>query len=203
VELPPLDLHRSALIVWDLQAGIAARAYNREDLVRNVRSLCEAYRAARLPVIYSQHTGLPSPWQNPSTARVMQRVGIDPRRGPYLLPGSAEWMILDEVAPREGDLILPKHTPSFFVGTPLEAMLRNRLVDTLVLTGVSAEGGITTTARHASALGFHPVIVQDAVGGREASATALALEMLRSSFDVEPTQAILERVRGVTPAPGH
>ena len=53
---------------------------------------------------------------------------------------------------------------SAFVGTPVEPVLRDRGVTTLVLVGAVLEIGIEPTARHAADLGFLPVVVDDACG---------------------------------------
>ncbi len=189
----PLELGPSALVVWDMQAGIAGRAYNRSDIVPRIADLLEAYRTRRLPIVYSQHTTPPEGWENPAMARGMARRGVAP--GSFRLsPDRPEWEILPELAPRSGELVLPKTTPSFFVGTPLEAMLRTRRIETLVLTGVSTEAGIAGTARHAANLGFHAIVVEDACGSMSPEAHAGALAQLRSVADVETTAEILARL---------
>jgi biuret amidohydrolase len=59
---------------------------------------------------------------------------------------------------------------SAFVGTPLEIVLRDRGVTTLILVGAVLEIGIEPTARHAADLGFLPVVVEDACGVVELAA---------------------------------
>ncbi len=197
MELPPLELGSSALIVWDMQQGIAGRAFNRAEIVPRIKVLLAQYRIRGLPVVYSQHTTLPERWTNPALGRSMARRGMPP--GAFRLgPGVAEWEILPELAPRPEEPVLAKTTPSFFVGTPLEQMLRFRHVETLVLTGVSTEAGIMGTARHASTLGFHPLVVEDAVGSQTPEGNEAALSVLRSLYDVEATESILRRL----PPPG-
>ncbi len=191
--LEPLDLRRSALVVWDMQYGIAGRASNRAEMVPKIAELLAAYRSRQLPVTYSQHTTVPDRWANPSMVRSMARRGIPPG-GFRLAPGTHEWEILTEVAPRPDELVLAKTTPSFFVGTPLESLLRFRGVETLVLTGVSTEAGILGTARHAVNLGFHPLVAEDAVGSPTPEGNAEALRTLRAMCDVEPTASIVARL---------
>jgi nicotinamidase-related amidase len=191
--LEPLDLRSSALIVWDMQLGIAGRASNREEIVPRIKVLLAQYRAHGLPVVFSQHTTPPLEWANPSMTRSMVRRGIPP--GSFrLAPGLPEWAILPELAPLPDELVLPKTTPSFFVGTPVEEMLRYRKIETLVLTGVSTEGGIMGTARHAATLGFHPLVVEDAVGSMTKEGNDEALRVLRAICDVETTEQLLGRL---------
>jgi len=191
--LEPLDLRRSALVVWDMQVGIAGRASNRAEIVPRVRELLEAYRSRRLPIVFSQHTMPPESWRNPAFLRSMARRGV-PAGVARLEPGQKEWEILSDLAPRPDELVMPKMTPSFFVGTPLESMLRFRGVESLVLTGVSTDGGIMGTARHAVNLGFHPIVVEDAVGSMIPEAHTAALATLRTLCDVEGSASILGRL---------
>ena len=193
--LDPLDLDRSVLVVWDMQAGIAGRAFNSVDIVPRVSELLQAYRERRLPIVYSQHTTPPEGWGNPATARTMVRRGLAP--GSFrLAPGVPEWEILPKLQPHPEDLVMTKYTPSFFVGTALESMLRSRNVNTLVLTGVSTEAGIVTTARHATNLGFLAIVVEDAVGSMSPEGNAMGLRLIREICDVESTASILNRLSG-------
>ncbi len=199
MELDPLALDHSALVVWDMQPGIAGRAFNRAEIVPKIADLLGAYRARRLPVVYSQHTTAPDGWGSPTMARSMMRRGMAP--GSFrLAAGVPGWEILPELAPRPEELVLAKYTPSFFLGTPLEMMLRFRNVDTLLLTGVSTEVGIATTARHAINLGFHPLVVEDAVGSASPDGSAAGLRLLREICDLESTASILERLPPATSA---
>jgi biuret amidohydrolase len=195
MELEALDLRRSALVVWDMQQAIAGRAANRAEMVPRIAVLLAAYRVRHLPVVYSQHTTPPEGWENPAMARSRARRGM-PAGSFRLVPGAPEWEILPELAPRPDELVLPKTTPSFFVGTPLEAMLRARDITALVLTGVSSEAGIFDTARHALQLGIHPLVVEDAVGAMTAEGNADALRRLRTFCDVEPAATVVARLGG-------
>ena len=193
MDLEALDLRTSALIVWDMQLGIAGRAFNRQEIVPRIGVLLAQYRTRGLPVVFSQHTTPPLAWANPSMTRSMVRRGVPP--GAFrLAPGVPEWEILPEVAPLPDELVLAKTTPSFFVGTPLEEMLRYRGVQTLVLTGVSTEAGIMGTARHAATLGFHPLVVEDAVGSMTKEGNDEALRVLRSICDVETSENLVARL---------
>jgi nicotinamidase-related amidase len=193
MDLDPLDLRRSVLVVWDMQRGIAGRASNRAEMVPKIAELLSAYRARKLPVVYSQHTTPPEGWGNPSMARSMVRRGM-PAGSFRLASGMDEWAILPELGPRPDELVLTKSSPSFFVGTPLESMLRFRNVDVLVLTGVSTDGGILSTARHAANLGFHPLVVEDGVGSMTPEGNVAGLRTLREMCDVEPTVSIVGRL---------
>ena len=152
---PGQGLPKPALVVWDMQYGISTRAFNFSEIVPRVKALREAAQGAGVPVIYSQHTGLPYEYLSAANIEFFKRRGLDPKTG-FMREGSKEWQIVEELAPAKEDLVLRKHTASFFIGTMLEQVLRNRGIETVVLTGVSTEAGIEGTARHASYLGFFP-----------------------------------------------
>ena len=64
--------------------------------------------------------------------------------------------------PSPGDIEVEKPLFSSFVGTDLEAQLRARGVDTLVVLGLTTDCCVDCTARDAFHRGFHVFVVQDA-----------------------------------------
>lgn len=173
-----------------MQYGIAPRAFNFEEMVPKIRALRDSFHGFGLPVIYSQHTGLPYDYLSAANIAFLKKRGLDPKSG-FMREGSRDWQIVEEFIPAREDLVLRKHTGTFFVGTMLDQMLRNRGVDAMVLTGVSTEGGIEGTARHASYLGYFPIIVEDVVGSFDRDAHEKALWLMRKMFDVRTTEAVV------------
>ena len=187
----------SALIVWDMQFGIAPRAFNFDEIVLKIKGLIETFHASGRSVIYSQHTGLPYEYLSKSMIALIQKRGLDPRKGGFLPEGTHDWEIVKELSPIKTDLVFRKYTASFFIGTILDQALRNRGVDTLVLAGVSTEGGIEGTARHASYLGYFPVIARDAVGSFDREAHEAALKFMARAFEVQTAESIIANVEAV------
>ena len=108
-----------------MQYGISTRAFNFGEIVPRIRALKDAAHQAGIPVIYSQHTGLPYEYLSEASIAFFRRRGLDPKTG-FMREGSKEWQIVEELAPPKEHLVLLKHTPSFFIGTMLDQMLRNR-----------------------------------------------------------------------------
>lgn len=188
---PEVGLENSALIVWDMQNGIARRAFNIAQIVANTNFLIEAAHKSRRPVIASQHTGIPYEYLPKYGIYSARRRGVDPKAGTFMAEGSNEWELMDELALGEDDQVVEKHTPSFFVGTMVEQLLRNRGVDTIVLAGVSTDAGIEGTARHAAALGFLPLVVEDAVSSFDRARHESALQLMRGMFPVKKTEEVI------------
>ena len=191
---PGQGLSKPALVIWDMQYGISTRAFNFNEIVPRVKVLREVAQSAGIPVIYSQHTGLPYEYLSAANIEFFKRRGLDPKTG-FMREGSKEWEIVDELAPAKEDLVLRKHTASFFIGTMLDQMLRNRGIETVVLTGVSTEAGIEGTARHASYLGFFPVIVEDAVGSSDREAHEKALWVMKKMFSTMTAEEVVARFK--------
>ena len=80
---------------------------------------------------------------------------------------SAAGQIIDELAPRQDELVVKKQYASSFFGTSLDSTLRSLNVDTIILTGLSTSGCVRATAVDAIQLGFRPIVVADAVGDRD------------------------------------
>ena len=71
------------------------------------------------------------------------------------------------------------------MGTPVEAVLRDRGVTTLVLVGAVLQIGIEPTARHAADVGFLPVVIDDAcdvVDGDAAQGSIASLDYSLLSY---------------------
>jgi nicotinamidase-related amidase len=96
--------------------------------------------------------------------------------------GSPLTEIDSRVAPAEGEPVLVKKHASAFFGTPLEAELRGRGVDTLLVAGCITSGCIRTTASDAAQLGFRPLVVREAVGDRSTAAHEAALDAIDALY---------------------
>ena len=95
---------------------------------------------------------------------------------------ASDTQLVDDLKPAAGEPVFDKLGMSAFVGTPLEVVLRDRGVITLILVGAVLEIGIEPTARHAADLGFLPVVVEDACGVVEPTAAERSLASLDYSL---------------------
>ena len=78
-------------------------------------------------------------------------------------PASA---IVAALAPRPGELVVRKTTPSAFFGTMLAAWLAQRSVKTLVVAGCTTSGCVRASVVDAMSAGLRPLVVSDCVGDR-------------------------------------
>lgn len=67
-----------------------------------------------------------------------------------------------EVSPQSDDIIVKKHRYSGFVHTWLESILRTLKIETLIITGVSTNLCVESTARDGFMLDYRIVLMKDA-----------------------------------------
>ena len=189
----------SALVIWDMQEGIAPRADRYAYVRDHVSSLRQAAQACGVPVIFSQHFSLPLRYEATGyvTSFWRQSGRPDPETMRELIPfGSAKMQFVGGLEPSDQDVVLPKIRASFFYGTPLLAVLQACHVETLVLTGVATDRGILTTARDAALNGVFPLVVSDACGAFSAEDHARGLAAAASVGDVVSSDELLAAWKG-------
>jgi nicotinamidase-related amidase len=171
---PPLELvpGETAMLVVELQndlvqeslaggkglSGKLAQAVRDRKVLATLAPLLETCRAGGVPVLYAtkeRHPSLPQPDHAP-----IYRFGSkDPD---FLRHGSRGAQVVDEIAPRDGDLVLPRFTsidPSH--GSELWSALGRLGTRTLVVAGVSTNMAVEGTVRGAANRGYRVVVVED------------------------------------------
>jgi nicotinamidase-related amidase len=73
-----------------------------------------------------------------------------------------EFKVLEELAPRRGELVIHKATRSAFTGTSLDQRMRMSGIDTIVATGTATDVCVGSSARAAWDLGYKVIMVDDA-----------------------------------------
>jgi nicotinamidase-related amidase len=156
----PLSIDRSktALVVIDLQKGIAGRKtapYLPEVVVRNSATLADAFRKNGMPVFLVHVT--PSP-----DGKDALRPLADAARP--VQPPSPDWAeFVPEIGPKPGDFVITKRQWGAFHGTELDLELRRRGISTIILCGISTNIGVESTARFAYEYGYNQIFAEDAM----------------------------------------
>ena len=132
-----------------------------------IRALLESARSHRVPVIYANDNL--GAWRSDAPALVARCTGPQS-------PGAA---LVRRLSPAPTDEIVLKPRHSAFYGTPLEALLDDRKIDTLVITGISAESCVWMTACDAHTRGFSLVVPADTMAGVSARALRATLTGLK------------------------
>lgn len=121
-----------------------------------IKNLLAVFREKELPVVYP-HV---APKQSYDAGRLGAKV-------PSIMDVPAKgYEFVAEIAPREGDILLPKRHPSAFFATPLVSYLIDLGVDSLVVTGCTTSGCVRATVVDAFAYNFRVAVPADAVYDR-------------------------------------
>ncbi len=132
-----------------------------------IRALLRRARTQRIPVIYANDNL--GPWRSDVSA-LLARCEDGARAGATLVRS---------LRPEPEDFIVLKPRHSAFFATPLAVLLDDLEVDTLILSGVSAESCVWMTACDAHTRGFQIVVPADTIAGVSARALRATLASLR------------------------
>ena len=177
-----LDPRRAALVMWDMQNGLAGRAPRVATIRDNALKLLESAEREKMPVIWSRHILPPLHLTTgPFLLFLMKKQKVDSpdKLVPTMQAGMDDTNFIDGLKPLPHHIVLEKSQPSLFVDTPLELRLKTLGVDTLIIGGVATDIGIEFTCRHAAALGYFTVVVEDASGAYTDAAHERSLTFLR------------------------
>ncbi|AYF73410.1 cysteine hydrolase [Nocardia yunnanensis] len=161
---------RMALIVYDMQVGVLGQLPDGPRITERVASVVDAARRGGYPVIFLRHFFLPKRLMGTFALRMaMSWQGVDSvdEVVPILQRDTPGFDLVPELRPQQGEVVFDKTTMSAFEGTPLAATLRDLGIGAYAIVGVALEIGIAPTVTHSTDLGFLPVVVRDAVGGRD------------------------------------
>jgi nicotinamidase-related amidase len=121
-----------------------------EAAAEAARRVLETFRAAGEPVVHLKHI-----WDAPDAE--------------FMRPGTDGIEIHPLVAPADGEQVIEKTEPNGFIGTELEASLRDRGIDSLVVAGMMSSMCVDATVRAAVDLGFKATVVHDACAAPDLS----------------------------------
>lgn len=141
-------MENTALLVIDVQEAFNERVAlghgrNNPDAEANIARILQAFRQAGLPIIHIHHAST-----DPSS---------------LFAPEDSGFGVQAFARPLEGERAIVKQVNNSFIGTPLEAELRQAGISRLVITGATSNHCVETTTRMAGNLGFDAHLVRDAI----------------------------------------
>jgi len=128
----------TALLVIDVQNGVMAGAHDRDGVIANINALVERARASDAPVVWVQH------------------------QSEELQPETENWQYVPELSRADTEPLVHKRYGDSFEGTDLEALLAERGVGRLVVTGAQTDACIRSTLHGAFVRGYDVTLVADA-----------------------------------------
>jgi nicotinamidase-related amidase len=193
--VPPVPLRRdgtTALMIIDVQyrdaspdhgVGLAMQKiipgsmdyfFDRVEttLIPSIRKLLDYFRANRMPVI---HVLLGSDYRDlrdcpPRFRDWVAKLERDSGVKDIFWSGGKDYEVLADIAPVAGETIVRKLTMGAFNSGNIDTVLRSMEIVSLVVTGVSTNACVETTARDAADRGYATVIVDEATADYDQAA---------------------------------
>jgi nicotinamidase-related amidase len=191
---------RTALLVYDMQIGICSQIREGARIIERCAVALAAARRANMRVVFTRHLSCPKNWMGTTqlrTAMAWQRTADPEAVKSWFLRGAPSSEVVPELRPSADELVLDKLSMSAFEGTPLSYVFKDCDILGFAIVGIALEIGIEPTVRHATDLGFVPIVLMDACGIGNAEAGARSLHTMRFvgeaiMSDVESFSRLLE-----------
>jgi nicotinamidase-related amidase len=135
----------------------------RQSVVPSIQKLLTAFRSAGSPVLFTAvGTQAGDGRELPCWLRSFDELGLA-LLGKRVWPAvdDPSWAIDEALKPLPGEVVLHKLSAGTFATTGLEQRLRHQQVENVVVTGVSSDVCVATTAREAADRGFRTIIASD------------------------------------------
>ncbi len=179
---------RTALVVVDMQRGFldpgeAMEVPPAREIVPVIRALLGAFRARRLPVVFTEFTYSPAvpvlvgelhPEHRPAPPGGPRGFGMP---SSSCLEGDPSARTVEALAPRPDELVVRKRWYDGFAGTELDGALRSRGVTSLVVTGTMTDICVLSTVVGAFNREYRLSVVEDGVA-------TLWPEIQRATLDI-------------------
>jgi len=192
-----MEPSRTALVVVDLQNGFMMEGVAHSlikgalEIVPNVNRLAAGLRAAGGVVVWIRNTATEESFKSWSIAYgKLSNPARAQKRIESLKPGSIGHQVWAGMDVRPEDLIVDKTRFSAFIqgSSNIEALLRARGVDTVLITGTSTSVCCESTARDAAMRNFQTIMVTDGLAaGTDEEHNATLLNFYLTFGDVMTT----------------
>ena len=184
-----LDRHDTALLVIDMQnaflddrGSMVRRGFDTTRLraaVEPCGRLIALARASQVPVIQTRFVFRAD--YRDAGVRVRELLPNTMTTN-SLAAGTWDVEIIDALAPSGNDIVIDKNRPSAFIGTPLDTILRDQGIRSIVICGITTNMCVETTARDASQFDYRTFVVSDATAEMEQSRHDHAINTLGLLF---------------------
>lgn len=123
-------------------------------IIPNMQALQNAFRKKKIEVMYTTIESLTEDGRDRS---------LDYKITGFHVPkGSWDGKVLDQIAPKGDEIVLPKSSSSVFISTHIDYILRNLGVRQLVISGLITDQCVESAIRDACDLGYLVTQVTDA-----------------------------------------
>jgi ureidoacrylate peracid hydrolase len=205
-----LDISKTALLFFDMlnvyyHCASEETKKKMKPVVDNAVRLMNAARKNRILIYYAMANHRPD-----GESRSMIITDTDMRLRPWpngecvtsvhgATEGSWEQKVIEEIAPRPEDYIIPKYRWSTFHQTYFDLALRSRGIDTMIISGGAVDVGVASTVYSARDHDYNIIIVRDACSNsHEDSMAAFMDTVFPRMARVRTTDQVLEMIEKVS-----
>jgi ureidoacrylate peracid hydrolase len=162
-------------------------------MLPNLQALLKAARATGTPVIFIQTIHEAATDSSAWTWRLGGQVGNCCRKDTW----GAEFT---EVAPLPDEPVVIKHRYSAFIHTRLDSVLRTLKIENLIMTGVSTNVCVESTARQGFMMDYNIVFLSDCTAAYSREEHDISLYNMRTHFGVVATHGEVIAAWNAAPA---
>ena len=194
-----VEPEKTALLVIDLQKGeynekrIAAEPHDAylwerfgQTVIPNGQRLISACRGAGIEVIHTIIECL--------TLDCRDR-GLDYKiSGIHAAKGSWQAQVIDELAPLENEIVIPKTSSSVFNSTNIEYVLHSLKIEYLLTMGIVTDQCVETAIRDGCDRGFLMTLIDDACATHNQERHDASLAGVKGYCRIRDTDAVLEEL---------
>jgi len=148
------------------------------------RRLLATWRSKNLQVMHTREGHRPDLTDLPPAKKIRGRgkttIGDAGPMGRILVRGEAGHDIIPELYPLPSEPVIDKPGKGAFFATDLHAILQNRGIQQLIVTGVTTEVCVNTTVREANDRGYDCLVPSDCVGSYFPEFQAMGLKMIKA-----------------------
>lgn len=186
---------RAALLIVDVQNGTfgPADAKSKPEFhalasrrtIPNIRRLLDAFRSARLEVIYTVIENLTQDGRDRSLDYKLSGFNI--------AKGSWEARVVEDIAPQGDELVLPKTSSSAFHSTTLDYLLRNIGIEDVFVVGFLTDQCIDQVVKDGADRGYYMTCVHDACAAESEERHEAALSCFKGYCRMLTTDEVISR----------
>jgi ureidoacrylate peracid hydrolase len=185
---------KPALAIIDMQNGFMAPggSYDKlgydikryRDIIQPLKGMYRSVKSMRIPVFFSQalreKSGIDMLNKSHKILPTKRRERIS--NLPLCVRGTWDSEFIDELKPKENDLVVQKRRDSIFQDTAFELWLRSLDVDTILFSGIDTVVCVESSLRDAFNKGWDVILLSDLTASLSDEAYRTTVNEVRDNF---------------------